>query len=86
MSYTVGRCRKCGFLLSAYSLADDQTFHSYYQSLSKYDIAGKISELDQLRIDVAIKICRVKFLTMPRLSILAAVMVPYFPVLKWQAG
>lgn len=59
MSYKVGRCRKCGFCF-AYSLADDQTFHSYYQSLSKYDIAGKISELDQLRIDAAVKICRDK--------------------------
>ncbi len=45
MSYTVGRCRKCGFLFAA-SLADDQTFQSYYQSVSKYDVAAKVSKLD----------------------------------------
>lgn len=59
MSYTVGRCQKCGFCF-AYSLADDQTFRSYYQSLSKYDVAGEISELDRLRIDAAVKICQGK--------------------------
>lgn len=57
MSYTVGRCRKCGFLFAA-SLADDQTFQSYYQSVSKYDVAAKVSKLDELRIDAAVRICR----------------------------
>lgn len=59
MSYTVGRCQKCSFFF-ADTLADDQTFCSYYQSLSKYDVASEISELDRLRIDAAVKICQGK--------------------------
>ena len=56
MSYTVGRCRKCGFVF-ANSLADDETIREYYQSVSKYDVASEISELDCLRADAAVKIC-----------------------------
>ena len=56
MSYTVGSCNKCGFVF-ADSLADQTTIRSYYQSLSKYDIANVISDIDSLRIDGAVKIC-----------------------------
>jgi len=59
MSYKVGRCAKCGFHF-AHVLADTKTFQSYYQSVSKYDVAGQISKLDQLRIDAAVKICQDK--------------------------
>lgn len=59
MSYKVGRCGRCGFHY-AYALADDQTFRNYYQSVSKYDVAGQISKLDQMRIDAAIVICQGK--------------------------
>ena len=55
MSYEIGRCTKCGFHF-AHVLPDDITFRSYYQSVSKYDVVGKISKLDQLRIDAAVKI------------------------------
>lgn len=59
MSYTVGRCRKCGFVF-ADSLADDQTFHNYYKSVSKYDVAAEVSDLDKLRINAAVEICQGK--------------------------
>ena len=57
MSYTVGRCQKCGFFF-AHSLANDQTFQNYYQSVSKYDFARVVSNLDRLRIDATVKICQ----------------------------
>lgn len=59
MSYSVGCCRKCGFFFAT-TLADDLTFQRYYQSVSKYDVAGKISVLDQFRIDAAVNFCRDK--------------------------
>ena len=59
MSYEIGRCAKCGFHF-AHVLPDDLTFRSYYQSVSKYDVVGKISKLDQLRIDAAVKILKGK--------------------------
>jgi SAM-dependent methyltransferase len=57
MSYRVGRCRQCGFFF-ADTLADEQTFRSYYQSVSKYDVADEISLLDSLRIDAAVQLCK----------------------------
>jgi SAM-dependent methyltransferase len=57
MSYTIGRCRSCGFFF-AETLADQETIKSYYQSVSKYDVAGEISGLDLLRIDAAVSICQ----------------------------
>lgn len=56
MSYTIGRCGHCGFHY-AQQLADDASFARYYQSVSKYDVASKISAIDQTRIDAAIRIC-----------------------------
>lgn len=56
MSYTVGRCKHCGFYF-AHDIADEATFSAYYQSASKYDIAQKISPLEQSRIDAAITFC-----------------------------
>jgi SAM-dependent methyltransferase len=56
MSYTIGRCDHCGFHY-AQQLADDASFARYYQSVSKYDVASKISAIDQARIDAAIAIC-----------------------------
>lgn len=59
MSYTIGRCVHCGFHY-AQQLADDASFTRYYQSVSKYDVASKISAIDQARIDAAIRICERK--------------------------
>jgi SAM-dependent methyltransferase len=59
MSYSVGQCRQCGFAF-AYSLPDDSTFEDYYKSVSKYDVAVKVSELDKLRIHAAVQICQGK--------------------------
>ena len=59
MSYQIGRCNKCGFHF-AHVLADEPTFKKYYQSVSKYDVAGYISKIDQLRIDAAVRICQGK--------------------------
>jgi SAM-dependent methyltransferase len=56
MSYTIGRCAHCGFHY-AQRLADDASFARYYQSVSKYDVANKISAIEQARIDAAIAIC-----------------------------
>ncbi len=56
MSYTIGRCQQCGFHF-AHVLADDATFQNYYRSVSKYDVAGHISALDQVRIEAAAQFC-----------------------------
>lgn len=56
MSYTVARCARCGFHY-ARQLADSATISRYYQSASKYDVASKISLIDQTRIDAAVEIC-----------------------------
>ena len=53
LSYTVGRCTHCGFNF-AHDIADEATFNAYYQSALKYDVAQKISPLEQSRIDAAI--------------------------------
>jgi len=57
MSYIIGRCLHCGFHF-AHTLADNDSFTHYYQSVSKYDFASKISAIDQARIDAAIAICK----------------------------
>jgi SAM-dependent methyltransferase len=58
MSYTVGRCTSCGFHF-AHRLADEATFQSYYQAVSKYDVANKISQVDCERINYAVKFCEI---------------------------
>lgn len=55
MSYSIGRCRKCGFHF-ANRMADDVTVAKYYGSLSKYDMATSVSVLDLARIRSAIRI------------------------------
>jgi SAM-dependent methyltransferase len=56
LSYTIARCSNCGFHF-ARQMADDATIGHYYQTASKYDVASKISALDQTRIDTAVGIC-----------------------------
>lgn len=56
MSYTVGKCLRCGFHF-AYRLAETAVIERYYRSVSKYDVAISISRLDQYRFDSAIRIC-----------------------------
>ena len=53
MSYTVVRCKHCGFFF-ARQLPDLNTFSAYYQSVSKYDSPGTLSDVDQARIDFAV--------------------------------
>ena len=57
MSYSIARCARCGFHF-AQQLADGATIGRYYQSVSKYDVAHKISVIDQTRIDAAVAICQ----------------------------
>ena len=54
MSYTVVRCRQCGFHYAA-ELADSATFSAYYESVSKYDAAGVLPPVDQARIDATVR-------------------------------
>jgi 2-polyprenyl-3-methyl-5-hydroxy-6-metoxy-1,4-benzoquinol methylase len=56
LSYAVGRCTHCGFHF-AHDIADEATFKAYYQQVSKYDVAQKISPLEQSRMDAAIALC-----------------------------
>jgi SAM-dependent methyltransferase len=58
MSYAVGRCTSCGFHF-AHRLADEATFQNYYQAVSKYDVASKISQVDCERINFAVKFCEI---------------------------
>ena len=53
MSYTVVRCKHCGFHY-ARQLADSATFSAYYQSVSKYDAPGALPLVDQARIDATV--------------------------------
>jgi len=54
MSYTVVRCRRCGFHY-ARELADQATFSAYYHSVSKYDAPGALPPVDQARIDATVR-------------------------------
>lgn len=53
MSYTVVRCKQCGFHY-AKQLADNATFSAYYQSVSKYDAPGTLPPVDQARINASV--------------------------------
>lgn len=60
MSYRVARCTACGFAF-ADQLPSPPTYATYYQSLSKYDIAptvAGISPADRLRCDAAVSLLR----------------------------
>lgn len=60
MSYRVARCIACGFAF-ADQLPSPPTYATYYQSLSKYDIAptvAGISPADRLRCDAAVDLLR----------------------------
>lgn len=54
MSYTVVRCKHCGFHY-ARQLADSSTFSVYYQSVSKYDAPGVLPPVDQARIEATVR-------------------------------
>jgi SAM-dependent methyltransferase len=54
MSYTLVRCRHCGFYF-ANQLADAVTFNKYYQFVSKYDVLSLLSAVDQERINLAVR-------------------------------
>lgn len=54
MSYTVVRCKHCGFHY-ARQLADNVTFSAYYQSVSKYDAPGTLPPVDQARVDATVR-------------------------------
>ena len=54
MSYTVVRCRHCGFHYARH-LASDATFGAYYQSVSKYDAPESVAPVDQARIDATVR-------------------------------
>jgi 2-polyprenyl-3-methyl-5-hydroxy-6-metoxy-1,4-benzoquinol methylase len=53
MSYTVVRCKQCGFYF-AQRLTDSNTLSSYYQTVSKYDFSNSLTPMDQRRIEFAI--------------------------------
>lgn len=55
LSYSIGKCRQCGFHF-ANRLADDETISKYYRSASKYDVTSSISDWDLARIQSAIRI------------------------------
>lgn len=57
MSYTVVRCKHCGFHY-AKQLADSATFHAYYQSVSKYDARGDLPPVDQARVEATVRFLR----------------------------
>jgi SAM-dependent methyltransferase len=54
MSYTVVRCRHCGFHYAKH-LASDATFGAYYQSVSKYDAPESVAPVDLARIDATVR-------------------------------
>lgn len=54
MSYTVVRCKHCGFHY-AQQLADTATFSAYYQTVSKYDAPESVAPVDQARIDATVR-------------------------------
>jgi SAM-dependent methyltransferase len=56
MSYVLARCGHCGFHF-AQDLPDEAQYLRYYSGLSKYDSQPKVSELDRLRIDAAVRLC-----------------------------
>jgi 2-polyprenyl-3-methyl-5-hydroxy-6-metoxy-1,4-benzoquinol methylase len=53
MSYTVVRCKHCGFYF-AQKLADLNTLSSYYQTVSKYDLTNSLTPMDQRRIEFSL--------------------------------
>lgn len=57
LSYRVGQCTQCGFDF-AYDLPPAATYQHYYETLSKYDVAAKVSGLDNLRFDGIVQLCR----------------------------
>jgi 2-polyprenyl-3-methyl-5-hydroxy-6-metoxy-1,4-benzoquinol methylase len=53
MSYTLARCKKCGFHFAS-DLPDETQYFKYYTDLSKYDSQPFVSPLDQERINAAV--------------------------------
>lgn len=54
MSYTVVRCKNCGFHY-AKQLPSEETFRAYYDAVSKYDAPGTVSPVDRVRIEATVR-------------------------------
>ena len=59
LSYQVARCQKCGFHF-ADQLPSLASYHSYYSTLSKYDLLGSPSALDRQRAAAAVRLCQLR--------------------------
>lgn len=60
MSYTLSRCKQCGFHFANYLPSENQ-YSEYYSRLSKYDSQPHVSTLDQYRADAAVDIFKKRF-------------------------
>lgn len=57
MSYVVARCLDCGAHY-AQQLPASATYRAYYDAASKYDLASRLSALEQMRLDAAFRLCQ----------------------------
>jgi 2-polyprenyl-3-methyl-5-hydroxy-6-metoxy-1,4-benzoquinol methylase len=53
LSYTLSRCRSCGFHYAS-NLPEEQQYSRYYGKLSKYDSQASVSSLDTQRINATV--------------------------------
>lgn len=56
LSYSVARCRSCGFSFAA-RLPCPRDYSHYYATFSKYDFSEKVSAIDAARFKAAVSLC-----------------------------